>query len=299
MVPYDIFRQSTASQSDEEDEDYITSSDVRVDHPNLNLEINANSTVFDLKKEVISVYAKLDKNKRQFSPENLQLCISSSGEIDATFDDDDIVDKIDTGSYGSKIHFIEVRKERVADLEDIKSTEINFSKFTINKRSGINQQIITGGIPRFVDFHMDDTPIEMKKKVYKVIEGVFKKNERAPSEQESPEKFEEWINTNINLQIKDNTPYEKTNTGYSYTTRKVVSEFSGRRHNNRDDICDIAIEGFPDGNDLEKGGRDIKLRDLYGMLKYKRNIRFEVMINKDSGFDVKGLTLNRDFTGES
>ena len=46
---------------------------------------------------------------------------------------------------------------------------------------------------------MDDTPIEMKKKVYKVIEGVFKKNERAPSEQESPEKFEEWINTNINL----------------------------------------------------------------------------------------------------
>lgn len=31
------------------------------------------------------------------------------------------------------------------------------------------------------------------------------------------------------------------------------------------------------------------------MLKTKRDLRFEVMINKETGFDVKGLTVNRNF----
>lgn len=30
------------------------------------------------------------------------------------------------------------------------------------------------------------------------------------------------------------------------------------------------------------------------MLKFERQIRFEVMINKDTEFDVKGFTLNRN-----
>ena len=98
------------------------------------------------------------------------------------------------------------------------------------------------------------------------------------------------------MQIKDNTPYIKSNTGYSQ--RKAECEFCGRRHNNRDDICDIRTDEYPDGNDFEKGARHIKLGDLYAKLKYQRPIRFEVMINKDSGFDVKGLTLNRDFNDE-
>ena len=98
------------------------------------------------------------------------------------------------------------------------------------------------------------------------------------------------------MQIKDNTPYIKSNTGYSQ--RKAECEFCGRRHNNRDDICDLCTEEYADGNDFEKGARQIKLSDLYDRLKYKRQIRFEVMINKDTGFDLKGLTLNRDFNDD-
>lgn len=200
---------------------------------------------------------------RKVLAENLTLCISQQGEVDVVYDDDDLVDQIEASSYGAKIHFIEVRTAKLANMDDIVSTEINFSKFAYNKRGAISQQIITGGIPRFVDLHMDDTPIEMKKKIYKQIEDVFKKDDRAPSETDL-EKYEEWVNFNINLQIKDNTPYVKSENGYSQ--RKAVSEFSGRRHNNRDDICEIQTADYKDGNDFENGGRQIKLRDLYDML---------------------------------
>lgn len=74
--------------------------------------------------------------------------------------------------------------------------------------------------------------------------------------------------------------------------QKMECEFCGRRHNNTYDTCVIRTDEFPDGNNFEKGGRQIKLRDMYAMLKYERNLRFEVMLNKDSNFSAKGLTLN-------
>jgi hypothetical protein len=98
------------------------------------------------------------------------------------------------------------------------------------------------------------------------------------------------------LQIKDNTPYEPNKGGYGH--RKVISEFSGRRHNQRDDVSEICTEDYENGNDLEKGGRQIKLRDLYAMIKYERNLRFEVMINKETDFEVKGFTINRNIEDE-
>ena len=45
---------------------------------------------------------------------------------------------------------------------------------------------------------------------------------------------------------------------------------------------------------METGGRDIKLGDLYAKLKWERSIRFEVLINKDSNFEVKGVCMNRN-----
>lgn len=91
-----------------------------------------------------------------------------------------------------------MRKESIAeeDKENIKSTELNFSKFVHNKRN-MSQQSIAGAIPRYLDFHMDDTPIEMKKKIYDHVKTAFK-GEKPPSE-EHAQAFEEWINKNINL----------------------------------------------------------------------------------------------------
>ena len=61
----------------------------------------------------------------------------------------------------------------------------------------------------------------------------------------------------------------------------------------KDDICEISTPEHPNGNKLDSGARLIKLGDLYKRLKYERNIRFEVWINKDTEFDTKALGLNR------
>ena len=77
---------------------------------------------------------------------------------------------------------------------------------------------------------------------------------------------------------------------------KADCEFCGRRHNKNNVQCPLRTAEYPDGNNLEKGGKQIKLRDLYDMLEHKRILKFEVMINKEMGFDPKGLSLNSDIT---
>lgn len=103
---------------------------MRNEHPLLNLEVNSSTTVYDLKMAAIEETAKI--GKRKILPENLLLCVSSSGEIDATYEDSDKVESVDVSGYSQKVHFMEVRKESLKDNPDadnIKSTEINFSKF--------------------------------------------------------------------------------------------------------------------------------------------------------------------------
>ena len=59
--------------------------------------MNSSSTVYELKKEVIEQTAKI--SKREILPENLLLCVSSSGEIDATYEDSDKVESVDVSGY--------------------------------------------------------------------------------------------------------------------------------------------------------------------------------------------------------
>ena len=151
--------------------------------------------------------------------------------------------------------------------------------------------MITGGLPRHIDFHMDDTPLDMKKKIFNLIQYIFK-NDKPPSEQEV-EEYENWINNAIYIEIKDNTPHIKSQSGYS--SRKAECEFCGRRHNQRDDMCEIKTDEYPNGNNLEEGGRQIKLRDLYDKIQYPRDLRFEVSINKDLPFAANALTINRQY----
>lgn len=225
FIPYQIYKTVQADE-DESDEDFRQPSATRVEHPTMKIEVTSSMTVLDLKNKVIERTKHLRKTRLR--PENLILCISSQGEVDNEYQDDDKVDSIDTSGYAQKIHFIELRDEDVpeADKENIKSTELNFSKFIMNRRN-LQQQMITGAIPRYIDFSMEDTPIEMKKKIYKHISGIFV-DDKPPAEEETDE-FENWINKNINLQIKDNTPYIKMTGGYGQ--RKMECEFCGRRHN--------------------------------------------------------------------
>lgn len=225
LVPFDIYK-TVPGDDEESDEDLNQPTQVRVEHPTLQIEVNSQTTILELKKEIIQRTAKV--RDHPLVPENLIFCISSSGEVDAEYDDDDKVESIDTSGYAQKIHFIELRKDSVPDDQkaDIKSTELNFSRFVQTKRN-MSQQMITGAIPRYLDFHMDDTPIDMKRKIYNHLIGIFK-NEKAPSEDDN-EAFERWINKHIHLQIKDNTPYVKMSGGYG--SRKAECEFCGRRHN--------------------------------------------------------------------
>lgn len=45
----------------------------------------------------------------------------------------------------------------------------------------MNYLSIGGAIPRFIDFHMDDSSLTMKKKIYWHIKRIFKSN-KAPKE---------------------------------------------------------------------------------------------------------------------
>ena len=46
------------------------------------------------------------------------------------------------------------------------------------------------------------------------------------------------------------------------------------------------------GNSLENGAYTIKLADLYAMIKYKRDLVFEVMIDENQQFMRNALKLN-------
>ena len=110
---------------------------------------------------------------------------------------------------------------------------------------------------------MNDTVIEMKKRIYRHVKGIFK-DKKVPKETDE-EQFELWINKNILMMIKDNTPYVQKEPGAA--KRKAECEFCGRRHNYRDDMCEICTPQHSSGNKLDNGARLIKLRDLYSMLK--------------------------------
>ena len=146
---------------------------------------------------------------RQIHPENLTLCVSSSGENDSVYADEELVEQIDASGYASRVHFLEVRKDVLSatELENVKSTELNFSKVVVQQRGGMAQQMIAGAIPRYQDFNLTDTIIEMKKKVYERVKGAFKQDQ-CPEDNEV--EAEEWINKNILLNIKDNTPMLRT-----------------------------------------------------------------------------------------
>ena len=153
---------------------------------------------------------------------------------------------------------------------------------------------IQGVIPRYLDFSMNDTPLDMKKKIFKQIKNIFS-GKKVPSPTDE-DQFDLWINKNIVLMIKDNTPFLPSKSGNSQ--RKAECEFCGRRHNYRDDVCEICTKDHPSGNKIDNGARLIRLKDLYAMLKYERTLRFEVMINKDLEFNSKALGLNKSHSDE-
>ena len=77
--------------------------------------------------QVIEEIAKIAK--RKIDPDNLLLCVSSSGEIDATYEDNEKIESIEMSGYAQKLHFTELRMEKHSDHDNIKSTELNFSQF--------------------------------------------------------------------------------------------------------------------------------------------------------------------------
>ena len=65
--------------------------------------------------------------------------------------------------------------------------------------------------------------------------------------------------------IKDNTPMIKTS---KYSSVKADCEFCGSRHSSKDDMCQIKTDQWSDGNSMDNGAKDIKLKDLYASIKH-------------------------------
>jgi hypothetical protein len=49
----------------------------------------------------------------------------------------------------------------------------------------------------------------------------------------------------------------------SHYSKKADCEFCGRKHSNKDDICDIKTKYYWSGNSLQDGALDISLENLY------------------------------------
>lgn len=75
--------------------------------------------------------------KEPLLAENMKLCVSSAGEVDAEYEDDDKAESIDLSGYAQKILFVELRNKSVVASEKAKtvSTELNFSKVVVSKRN--------------------------------------------------------------------------------------------------------------------------------------------------------------------
>jgi hypothetical protein len=93
---------------------------------------------------------------------------------------------------------------------------------------------------------MKDTMLDIKKKLFKRIQLSFKKPKQGHFD-------DEWINNNIILNIKDNVPQLEVS---KIISRKASCEFCDRKHNIRDDICDIKTKQFKkDGNSMEAASK--------------------------------------------
>jgi ubiquitin C-terminal hydrolase len=91
FVPFDLYKTIKVEEDEEEsDEDFRQPSTARVDHPVFKIEVTASTTILDLKKEVIQRSKNMRKGR--LLPENMIFCISSSGEVDNEYEDDDKVE---------------------------------------------------------------------------------------------------------------------------------------------------------------------------------------------------------------
>jgi hypothetical protein len=239
FVPYEIFREVThGSKSDsEEDADYRDGNKLtRVEHFEYTFSTTSQTTVADIKKQIVEKASKI--GEKSIKVENLELCTCKYGEVFEQFEDSTLVEQIEQGT--SKLFMIETQKDSVKEGE--KLLELNFSKGTPS-RKGITNSQISGAVPRYQVFSLQDSVLDIKRKIYQRCAPMF-----------SDEADDEWLHKNIFLMIKDNTPQGRS--------RKMDCEFCGRLHTARDDICEIRTDEHPDGNDREAASA-IKLQDLY------------------------------------
>lgn len=120
LVPFDLYKMSQSTNgTQEEEEEYGeeigAQKMVRVEQPTIKLIVNSSTKITDLKNEVIQKVAEL--RKEPLIPHNIKLVVSSAGEVDAEYDDDDLAESIDLSGYCQKILFVELRKESIAESD--------------------------------------------------------------------------------------------------------------------------------------------------------------------------------------
>ena len=295
LVPYEVHRPCTTANDDsDEDEDPAYRGGPNVvrykttDHVVYPIVYKDHTTVGDLKQEVAEKAAQI--GQRAILPENLLLCWCQYGEVRETYEDGMKVASIEEDDRGKTL-LIEKRPDRFdGNNETKKCLELNFSRAKVGARGQLTQTLLQNAVPRFETFNMSDSVMDMKRTIYERIKYVFPAVRQAGADAEPQD--DEWINDNIKMQIKDNTPTQAAKGGRGYgQTRKAECEFCGRRHTVRDDICDIRTADHKTGNSLA-GAKGIRLQDLYEMIVNERDLVFEVLINDASQWDKAALKTN-------
>jgi hypothetical protein len=108
IVPFEVFRNAYNDDDSEEDPDYkVASNYVQSEHLVFHFEIDSNTIVGDIKKQVIDNVVKI--GSREIRPENLQLGIIKWGEMISYYEDSDKVEPIDQSGANVLTCFIETQ----------------------------------------------------------------------------------------------------------------------------------------------------------------------------------------------
>ena len=93
LVPYDFFRDKIDNDSESDEDFKQESGKVQTEAIIFNIEINKKTTVLDIKRKILEKFSRI--GERQILPENLLLTQSRYCEVQASYDDNYLVDDID------------------------------------------------------------------------------------------------------------------------------------------------------------------------------------------------------------
>ena len=127
------------------------------------------------------------------------------------------------------------------------------------------------------------TILDIKKMIFQKVKYIYK-------EDSVVFRSDDDLNKNLIIQLFDNLPYIQES---KYSKRRATCEFCKDKHGGNY-TCEIKINGiFANSDD---GCNNVRLRDIFEKMEFKREIIFGVIFKENTGANLKLLDPEIDNT---